>query len=466
MLLPLQVFLLVFLIWIMTSLVFSMQPIYLDSHSTTRVDPRVANRILYYMTTAFGNASSIDHTFGDEAENAVKEATNKITELIQTSPLSKEELSPSSSPLSKEELSPSSSPLSKEGLSPSYSPLSKEELSPSSSPLSKGGRGGFSPLEIIFTSGATESINLAIQGTILTAKTRQKIAVSPVEHQAVLDCCQALVKQDFADIIWLKVDSKGRLDLEHLEKVCAGGISLLCVMAANNEIGNIYPIETVGKIAAKYDISFLCDGSQAVGKVPIDFTEWGITFLAISAHKLYGPKGVGALVVRKGYPLQPIIFGGGHQKGRRSGTLNVPGIVGLGEACGLRNLEMVEDERAIATRRDRFQAILQDNIPGLIVNGDVTHRLAGNLHLSIPDIPNSAVIARTRDRLAISTGAACSSGVESPSHVLRALGLSEGAMDGVLRIGIGKFTTDEEVERAAEILIATVREIRQAMGGN
>lgn len=380
------------------------QPIYLDSHSTTRVDPRVANRVLYYMTSAFGNASSIDHIFGDEAENAVKEAASKIAKLINSS-----------------------------------------------------------PQEIIFTSGATESINLAIQGSILTAQTTQKIAVSTVEHKAVLDCCKALEKQGFAEIVKLKVDSKGRLDLEDLEKVCASGISLLCVMAANNEIGNIYPIEIVGKIAQKYDVPFLCDGSQAVGKIPLNFVEWGITFLAISAHKLYGPKGVGALVVRKGVRLQPLIFGGGHQKGRRSGTLNVPGIVGLGEACCLRLLEMVEDERAIASRRDRLQTLLLAHIPGLIVNGDFSNRLSGNLHISIPDIPNSAVIARTRDRLAISTGAACSSGVESPSHVLQALGLSEEMMDGALRIGIGKFTTDEEIERAAEISIATVRDIRQAM---
>jgi cysteine desulfurase len=363
------------------------------------------------MTSAFGNASSIDHIFGDEAENAVKEAANKIAELINSS-----------------------------------------------------------PQEIIFTSGATESINLAIQGTILTgnstAKIKPKIAVSPVEHQGVLDCCQALEKQGLAEIVKLKVDSKGRLDLEGLERVCAGGISLLCVMAANNEIGNIYPIETAGKIAKKYDVLFFCDGSQGVGKVPLNFAEWGITFLAISAHKLYGPKGVGALVVRKGVPLQPLIFGGGHQRGRRSGTLNVPGIVGLGEACGLRGLEMVEDERAIASRRDRLQAILLAHIPGLIVNGDINNRLSGNLHISIPDIPNSAVIARVRDRLAISTGAACSSGVESPSHVLQALGLSPEMMDGALRIGIDKFTTDEEIERAAEILITTIRDICQVMGGN
>ena len=234
-------------------------------------------------------------------------------------------------------------------------------------------------------------------------------------------------------------------------------------MAANNEIGNIYPIEAIAQIAQRYSIPFLCDASQAVGKIPINFEQWGITYLAISAHKLYGPKGSGALVVRKGHHLEPIIFGGGHQKGMRSGTLNVPGIVGLGEACRLRQLEMEEDEKAIASKRDRLQILLLDKIPGLVINGDTTSRLAGNLHISIPDIPNSAVIARVRSQLAISTGSACSSGVETPSHVLRALGLSDNMIEGALRIGLGKFTTDEEIDRATEILSTAVSKTRQVM---
>jgi cysteine desulfurase len=173
-------------------------------------------------------------------------------------------------------------------------------------------------------------------------------------------------------------------------------------MAANNEIGNIYPVQEIGKIAQKYGISFLCDASQAVGKIPIDFERWGITYLAISGHKFYAPKGVGALIVRKGHHLEPIIFGGGHQKGLRSGTLNVPGVVGLGEACRLRQLEMEKDEWAIALLRDKLQNILQEKIPNLVVNGDFTSRLAGNLHISIPRIPNSAIIARIRNQLQFS----------------------------------------------------------------
>ncbi|OUL32342.1 cysteine desulfurase family protein [Nostoc sp. 106C] len=384
-----------------------MDIIYLDYHSTTPVDPRVADQMLYYMTTAFGNASSIDHTYGDEAEEAVSQAAKYIAKLIRAS-----------------------------------------------------------PKEVIFTSGATESINLAIQGSIAfdaTTKTTPRIAVLPVEHKAVLDTCYALSKKKLAEVINLQIDSKGRLDLDNVEKVCASGLSLLSVMAANNEIGNIYPIQEVGKIAQKYKIPFLCDASQAVGKIPINFEEWGITYLAISAHKLYGPKGSGALVVRKGYQLNPILFGGGHQKGLRSGTLNVPGIVGLGEACRLRLLEMEEDEKVIAELRDKLQSLLLSKIPGLIINSDVSSRLSGNLHISIPDVPNSVIIARVRNKLAISTGSACSSGVETPSHVLQAMGLPIEVIEGALRIGIGKFTNCFEIEQAAEILSSVVHLTRPVM---
>lgn len=381
------------------------QPIYLDYHSTTPVDPRVAEKVLQYMTTCFGNASSTDHVFGDKAAAAVSQAAQHLAQLV-----------------------------------------------------------GASPKEIIFTSGATESINLAIQGTIAASHdSSPRIAISPVEHQAVLDTCKALEKKRRAEIIYLRVDSQGRLDLNHLEQTCRDGVSLLCVMAANNEIGNIYPLEKIGRIAQNHNIPFLCDGSQAVGKIPINFAEWGITYLAVSGHKFYAPQGVGALVVKRGYTLEPILFGGGHQKGLRSGTLNLPGIVGLGEACRWRQLEMVQDESAIATKRDRLQAQLAAKISELIVNGDSNSRLAGNLHISIPGIPNSAMIARVRGKLAISRGSACSSGVEAPSHVLRAMNLPEDVIEGGLRIGIGKFTTEAEIDQAADILASTVKDISRLL---
>lgn len=386
-------------------MILSTQPIYLDYHATTPVDRRVADRIYHYMTQEFGNASSTDHYWGDRAEAAVKQAAKQVADLV-----------------------------------------------------------GATPREIVWTSGATESINLAIQGRLaVNPEKPHRIALLPIEHKAVLDTCQAIEKRGWAELIFLQVDSKGRLDLDDLERVCAEGLSLLCVMAANNEIGNIYPVEAIAQIAQRYNIPFLCDGSQAVGKIPIQFAEWSITYLAISAHKLYGPKGVGALVVRKGHHLEPLLFGGGHQQGMRSGTLNVPGIVGLGEACRLRSLEMEEDERAIAAKRDRLQMLLLERVPSLIINSDTENRLAGNLHISVPGIPNSAIIARVRPHLAISTGSACSSGIEVPSHVLQALGLSETVVEGALRIGVGKFTTDEEINKTAHILINSAESIQQVM---
>lgn len=380
-------------------------PIYLDYHATTPVDPRVADLIHHYLIGEFGNASSTEHEYGDRAEAAVKQAAKHLANLV-----------------------------------------------------------GASPSEIIWTSGATESINLAIQGSLsLQPGKPYRIALLPLEHKAVLDTCQALEKRGWAELIYLKVDENGRIDLDFLERVCDLGLSLLCIMAANNEIGNIYPIQAIGQIAQRYQVPFLCDGSQSVGKIPLNFEEWGITYLAISAHKLYAAKGVGALVVRKGYHLEPLIFGGGHQRGIRSGTLNVPGIVGIGEACRLRQAEMAVDEQVIAAKRDRLQSLLSHAIPSLVINGDLEHRLAGNLHISVPGVPNSAVIARIRHQLAISTGSACSSGVEAPSHVLRALQLPEDLVTGALRIGIGKFTTDDEIDRAAEILIKNIKAIQLLM---
>ena len=380
------------------------QKIYLDYHATTPVDRRVANLVYQYMTEEFGNASSTDHEYGDRAEAAIKQAATHVATLINAT-----------------------------------------------------------SREIIWTSGATESINLAIQGSLSPnpAKPHQ-IASLPIEHKAVLDTCQILEKRGWAELTYLNIDSQGRLDLNHLEQVCQDGLSLLCVMAANNEIGNIYPIQAIGQITQRHNIPFLCDASQAVGKIPLNFEDWGITHLAISAHKLYGPKGVGALAVRRGYQLKPLMFGG-YQQGMRSGTLNVPGIVGLGEACRLRQLEMAEDEQAIAHKRNRLQQLLSAQFPHLVVNGDTDDRLAGNLHISIPGIPNSAVIARIRHILAISTGSACSSGVESPSHVLQAIKLSEDLIEGALRIGIGKFTTDDEIIQAAKILTEAICQVSRKM---
>lgn len=381
--------------------------IYLDNHATTSCDYRVADCIYQALVAKFGNASSIEHEVGNHALSDIRKARQNIANLIQSS-----------------------------------------------------------PKEISFTSGATESINLAIQGTagqIQKSGISPHFVVSPVEHKAILDTCLSLKAQGEIQLTILQADSQANLDLSQIENVCASGIHLLCIMLANNEVGTIYPIKEIVKIAQAHNVPFLCDATQAVGKVPIRFNDWGITMLALSAHKFYGPKGVGALVVRKGHQLEPLFYGGGQQNGLRPGTLNVPGIVGLGEACRLRQLEMEEDERAITAKRDRLQSELLAEIPGLVVNGDMQNRLAGNLHISVPGVPNSAVIARVKHRLAISTGSACSSGVETPSHVLTAMGLDEEVIEGALRIGLGKFTTDEEVLEAAKILITEIKAIRELM---
>lgn len=380
------------------------RPIYFDYHATTPMDPRVVERMLYYMTQAFGNASSTDHFFGEEAEQAVTSAAHAIAKLVQTS-----------------------------------------------------------PRNVIFTSGATESINLVLQGHCRAPGRKQRIALSPVEHKAVLDTCKALEKQGKVELLWLRVDHQGNIDVTQVEEVCQSGIDILCIMAANNEIGTLYPIQRIAEIAFATHTAFLCDATQAVGKIPIAYDDWNMTYLVFSAHKIYGPKGCGALIVRPDAHLLPLIYGGGHQRGLRSGTLNVPGIVGLGEACRLRWEEMESDEPVIKARRDRLFALLRTSLPELIVNGDTECRLANNLHISIPGIPNSAVIARLRNTVALSTGSACTSGVEAPSHVLQAIRLRDDLIDGALRISIGKFTTDEEIIEGAAMISDAIKDTRSAM---
>ncbi len=381
--------------------------IYLDYHATTPVDRRVAEKVMAFMTSQVGNASSVDHTVGDRSREAVDQAKQQIADLIHCR-----------------------------------------------------------PQEIIFTSGATESINLAIQGTVLALEKQQqipRIAISAVEHKAVLDTCHSLKKQGRIELIVLPVDTQANLNLNQIEKVCHQGLDLLCIMAANNEVGTIYPIEKIAAIAKRHSAPFLCDASQAIGKIPINFQDWDITLLALSGHKLYAPQGIGALIRKTYHPLEPLILGGGQQQGLRPGTLNLPGIAGLGEACRLRQLEMEVDETAIARKRDHLQTKLQQAIPEIIVNGNQSQRLAGNLHIAISDIPNSAIIARIRQKIAISTGSACSSGTIAPSHVLRAMNLPSNLIDGALRIGVGKFTTDAEIEQAADILIQTIQTVQLAM---
>jgi cysteine desulfurase len=318
------------------------------------------------------------------------------------------------------------------------------------------------PEGVHFTSSASESIRLAVAHAV--AGRRQgplRVALTTVEHRAVLDAIAPHERRGEIAVHWLPVDGQARLDMAALEAACHDGIDLVCVMAAKNEVGTLYPAEVVARVAGHVGASTLIDATQAAGRIPMQAAAWGITYLTMSAHKIYGPKGVGALVVPPGLEVRP---SRGSIPGTGDGTPNVPGIVGLGEACRLRRLEMADEPRT-AAQCDRLEALLLADIEGMVVNGDRERRLSNNLHVSVPDVPNDAVIARLRHHVALSTGAACSSGTQTPSHVLRAMGLSEALQEGALRIGIGKFTTDEEIDRATEHMVQAVTAIRRTIPG-
>lgn len=380
------------------------RPIYLDHHATTPLDPRLHKAMLPYLTDQFGNASSTDHVYGDVADRAVKIARTQVADLLRVNPQT-----------------------------------------------------------VIFTSGATESLNLAIQGRVAAiAKTSAQlpyIACTAVEHKAVLETCHALARQQRIRWTEIPVDRHAQIDLDRLERLCHDGLDLLCIMAANNEVGTIYPVQEIAAIARRYNVTYVCDAAQAAGKVLIEGDAWGIDLLSISAHKFYGPKGVGALVCRRDCAIEPLFYGGGQQQERRPGTFDVPSIVGLGEACRLRQIEMLADERRIAALRDQLEYELKAAIPQLEVHGDRTHRLAGNLHIAIPGIPNSVIVARLRNRVALSTGSACTSGVEAPSHVLQAMGLDREVMDGSLRLGLGRWTSREEIAQVTRAIVEEVKTV-------
>lgn len=382
--------------------------IYLDNHATTPMDPRIVQRVLPYFADHFGNPSSSEHLFGDLASSAVADAQSQVAALVDTL-----------------------------------------------------------PDDVVFTSGATESVNIALQGFarsfIRQRGVPARLLVSATEHSAVLQTAAALAAQELAEVRTLPVDGGAAVDLDALSEALKRGADLVCVMAANNEVGTINPIEVVGRACAEAGALFFCDASQAVGRIPVSAAAARIAFLVLSGHKMYGPKGVGALVVANRRGLDPISWGGSQQGGIRPGTLNVPGIVGLGEACRLRHLEMGVDEPRIAAMRDSLEQALNTGIPGLAVNGHRNNRLAGNLHVSVVDVPNDAVIARVRERVAIATGAACTSGIEAPSHVLAAMQLTSRLQAGALRIGVGKFNTPAEISEAALVLVEAVEDTRRLM---
>jgi cysteine desulfurase len=315
------------------------------------------------------------------------------------------------------------------------------------------------PGNVIFTSGATESLNLAIRGTLMALPRGQfiRVAISPYEHSAVIETCMALRRRGVInELIVLSGDRLGRVNMAEVDALCREGLSLLCVMAANNEIGTIQPIMVISEICRRYGVPYLCDATQAAGRLPISVRRWQIPLLALSSHKLYGPQGIGALICRR-HSLSPILYGGGAV---RPGTQNVAGIVGFGEACRLRRLERSADERRIGELRALMEKRLLQGVAKIKINGDRLNRLPGNLHFSVPYVNGAALVDTLKDKVACSTGSACSHG--APSHVLGAIGLTPDEIRGSIRIGIGKFNTETQIQSAATRIIGAILEQRIA----
>ena len=379
-------------------------PIYMDNHSTTPVDPRVLDEMLPYFGERFGNAASRNHTFGWEAEAAVDEARERIARLI----------------------------------------------------------GASSPKEIIFTSGATESDNLAIKGVAeFYRESGNHIITCATEHKAVLDSCKALERHGYR-VSYMGVDPHGFMDLERLRETITDKTILISIMLANNEIGTIHPIKEIGQIAKEKGVIFHCDATQGVGKIPADVGEMGIDLLSMTAHKIYGPKGVGALYVRSKNPkvrLSPILDGGGHEKGIRSGTLNVPGIVGLGKACQVAEQEMPEEAAHLIRLREKLKDGIFTRLDEVYLNGHPTQRLPGNLNVSFAYVDGESLLMGLKE-IAVSSGSTCTSANLEPSHVLRALGVKENLANSSIRFGLGRFNTEEEVDYTIERIVEEVSRLR------
>jgi cysteine desulfurase len=379
-------------------------PVYMDNHATTPVDPRVLETMLPFFNERFGNAASRNHAFGWSAEEAVENARGQIASLINAT-----------------------------------------------------------PKEIIFTSGATESDNLAIKG--IAEMYREKgnhIITQAIEHKAVLDTCKRLEKYGY-EVTYLPVEKDGRVNLDDLRKAITPKTILISIMYANNEIGVINPIAEIGKIAKERGVFFHVDGVQAVGKIPVDVQKDNIDLLAISAHKMYGPKGVGALYVRRRNPrvqLSAIIDGGGHERGMRSGTLNVPGIVGLGKACEICQQEMAQEAARLGKLRDRLKDAIQSRLDEVYINGSMEHRLPNNLNMSFAYVEGESLLMGIND-VAVSSGSACTSATLEPSYVLKALGVGEDLAHTSIRFGLGRFNTEEEVDYVAGRVIETVNRLRE-----
>ena len=380
-------------------------PIFMDNHSTTPVDPRVLEEMLPYFTTKFGNAASRSHVFGWVAEEAVDYARERIAKLI----------------------------------------------------------GAQSEKEIVFTSGATESDNLALKGVYEFYKDKGNHIITCVtEHKAILDTCKRLEK-DGAQVTYLSVDKTGRVDPDDVRKAITDKTILVSIMLANNEIGTVHPIEEIGKITREKGVLFHSDAVQGVGKIDFDVQKMNIDLASITAHKMYGPKGVGALYVRRSKPRVRLVAqmdGGGHERGNRSGTLNVPGIVGFGKAAQIMIDEGKAESVKLAALRDRLKKRIQDKIEETYLNGHPEHRLPGNLNISFNFVEGEAMMMAIKD-VAVSSGSACTSASLEPSYVLRALGVGDELAHSSIRFGLGRFNTEEEVDYVADLVTEKVKHLRE-----
>jgi len=379
-------------------------PLYLDYHATTPVDPRVLEKMLPYFTQNFGNSGSRNHAFGWKAEAAVEKAREQVAALIHAT-----------------------------------------------------------AKEILFTGGATESDNLAILGVAEMYKDKGKHIITCVtEHKAVLDPCKHLEENGYT-VTWLGVDKNGQISLDELRNAITPETILVSIMHANNEIGTLQPVAEIGKLCKEKGVLFHTDAVQSVGRVPVDVEAMNIDLLSLSAHKIYGPKGVGGLYVRRRNPrvrLAPLFFGGGQERGMRSGTLNVPGIVGLGEACEIARKELGSEAERIKQLRDRLWAGLQKNLDELYLNGHPTDTLPGNLNVSFAFVEGESLMMGIKD-LAVSSGSACTSASLEPSHVLRALGVREDLAHTSIRFGLGRFTTEADVDYALQRIVSEAARLRE-----
>ncbi|MBO9683503.1 MAG: IscS subfamily cysteine desulfurase [Flavisolibacter sp.] len=379
-------------------------PIYLDYNSTTPCDARVLEAMLPYFTKSFGNAASKTHSFGWQAEEAVEFAREQIAGLI-----------------------------------------------------------GAETKEIIFTSGATEATNLALKGVVEAyASKGNHIITSVIEHKAVLDTCKHLEKQG-AEVTYLPVNSEGLVSAQQVEEAIRPNTILIAIMYANNEIGSILPIGEIGTIAREHSILFFTDATQAVGKIPVSVNEDNIDIMAFSSHKIYGPKGVGALYVRRKNPRVKLIAqmdGGGHERGMRSGTLNVPGIAGFGKAAEICRMEMRKDEQHLTSLRDKLEDALL-NLGDVYINGSKEHRLPNVANLSFKNVEGQALMMNINKEIAVSSGSACTSASLEPSYVLRALGLNDELAHSSIRFSLGRFTTEEEIDFTIQQVSKAVKQLRE-----